>query len=239
MQTGPRIDYNRELAAQGLGNALCGLLGALPMTGVIVRSSANLQAGARTRLSAILHGIWMLALVALLPDVLRLVPISGLAAILVYTGFKLVDVAQVRQLARYGRSEVFIYGITVVGIVAVDLLTGVLVGLACATAKLLYRLARLEIRIEDQPPRGTTVLHLKGSATFLRLPDVAEALERIPPERELHLRFDELDHVDHAALELINICVQRHRDRGGSVVLDWRRLNQCSDAQKPLEWPAA
>src|SRR5262249_51881791 len=91
MQTGVGTHYDRELASQGVGNMVCGLLGALPMTGVIVRSAANVQAGARTRLSAVLHGVWLLLFAALLPAALTWVPTSSLAAVLVYTGYKLIN----------------------------------------------------------------------------------------------------------------------------------------------------
>jgi hypothetical protein len=91
MHSGQRSDFDRELSAQGVGNMLCGVLGALPMTGVIVRSSANVQAGAQTRASAIFHGLWLLAFVLLLSSVLQQIPVASLAGVLVYTGVKLVD----------------------------------------------------------------------------------------------------------------------------------------------------
>ncbi|MFD2312599.1 SulP family inorganic anion transporter [Halomonas organivorans] len=124
MHAGPRSQFNRELSAQGVGNMLCGALGALPMTGVIVRSSANVQAGARTRLSAILHGLWLLALVMLLPGLLQSIPVACLGGVLVYTGGKLVDVRAVRHLGRYGRTPPLIYLATALSIVCTDLLTG-------------------------------------------------------------------------------------------------------------------
>ena len=103
MHNGVRTDYNKELRAQGVGNLLCGAAGALPMTGVIVRSSANVQAGAITRLSTILHGIWILGFVALLPWILREIPMASLAAVLVVTGWRLVHVGHVRSLLKsYG-----------------------------------------------------------------------------------------------------------------------------------------
>jgi MFS superfamily sulfate permease-like transporter len=114
MHRGPRTDYDRELRAQGVGNMLCGLLCALPMTGVIVRSGANLQAGAKTRLSAILHGLWLLLFVSAFAWLLRNIPTAALAGILVYSGFKLVDLHAARALAKRGRSELFIYVATVV-----------------------------------------------------------------------------------------------------------------------------
>jgi len=101
MHQGPRTRYDKELAAQGVGNMICGFLGALPMTGVIVRSSANVQSGAMTRLSAILHGVWLLVFVVLLAFLLRLIPISALAAILVYTGYKLVNPKSIKDLLNF------------------------------------------------------------------------------------------------------------------------------------------
>ncbi|HEU4410291.1 MAG TPA: SulP family inorganic anion transporter [Polyangiaceae bacterium] len=224
MHQGPRTNYDRELTAQGVGNLLCGLIGALPMTGVIVRSSANVQAGARTRRSTIMHGAWMLTLVAFAPGFLRLIPVSALAAVLVFTGYKLVNPGVVRELRRYGKSEVAIYVITIAGIVATDLLKGVLLGLALAVGKILYHLSRLSISVDDDPEARVTVLHLRGSATFLRLPDIAEALERIPGDRELHVRFDDLEYLDYATIETLKANEEQHRAKGGRVVIDWAGL---------------
>src|SRR5215475_2355336 len=103
MQTRSKTNYDRELTAQGVGNLLCGFLGALPMTGVIVRSSANVQAGAETRRSAILHGAWMLVSVVAFASVLRMIPTASLAAVLIFVGVKLVKPAEIKKLARFGR----------------------------------------------------------------------------------------------------------------------------------------
>jgi MFS superfamily sulfate permease-like transporter len=127
MHRGPRTRYDQELAAQGVGNMLCGAIGGLPMTGVIVRSAANVQAGAVSRLSAILHGFWLLVFVSFLPFVLEMIPTASLAAILVYTGWKLVNPHTIRMLWQYGKSELFIYLATVIGIVVTNLLTGILI----------------------------------------------------------------------------------------------------------------
>ncbi|MBL4686979.1 MAG: SulP family inorganic anion transporter [Nannocystaceae bacterium] len=221
MHSGPRSDYNRELAAQGVGNILCGLLGALPMTGVIVRSSANVQAGAKTRWSAILHGAWLLLVVGVFSQLLTKIPVCALAAILVFIGAKLATPAVIKQLRPYGMSEVGIFAATTVGVVVTDLLTGVLIGLGLAVGKLLLRLSRLEIVVEDDPEANRTVIHLTGSATFLRLADIAETLEAVVATRELHLHFDRLDHVDHEILELFRSWGDQHKTRGGRVVFDW------------------
>jgi MFS superfamily sulfate permease-like transporter len=145
MHRGERTKFDRELAAQGVGNFMCGALGALPMTGVIVRSSANVQAGARTRMSAVLHGVWLLAFVLAAPGLLRAVPVASLAALLVFTGYKLVDLKNVKQLQKYGWMPVGIYIATVVAIVATDLLTGVIVGVVLSLLKTLYKVTFLSV----------------------------------------------------------------------------------------------
>jgi MFS superfamily sulfate permease-like transporter len=224
MHQGPRTRYDRELAAQGVGNLLCGLLGALPMTGVIVRSAANVQAGGKTRASAILHGFWLLLFVSLLPFALKLIPRSSLAAILVYTGCKLVNPKAVRTLWDYGKSEVAIYAATVIAIVVTNLLTGIMVGVGLALVKLLYAFSHLGIRVEKDNERNRTVLFLEGAATFIRLPKLAAALETVPPSTELHVHFEHLSHIDHACLDLLVNWEKQHEATGGSLVIDWESL---------------
>ena len=225
MHDGPRTRYDKELAAQGVGNMVCGLLGALPMTGVIVRSSANVAAGAKTRASAWLHGVWLLLLVAALPFVLRQIPIAVLAAVLVYTGYKLVNIAAIRQLANYGRGEVAIYVVTLVTIVTMDLLTGVVAGIVLSLAKLLYSISHLEIeRKERQGEARTLDLYLRGSATVLVLPRLASALEQVAPGTVVHVHLDELDYIDHACLDLIANHEKQHTMTGGKLYVDWEGL---------------
>lgn len=223
MHTGPRTRYDRELAAQGVGNLLAGVLGGLPMTGVIVRSAANVEAGAKTRRSAILHGVWLLAFVAAVPFVLELIPTAALAAILVFTGYKLVNPAAIRKLAQFGKAEVAIYTATVVGIVATDLLTGVIVGLALSLAKLVWTFTHLDLHLHEAEA-GPGKLHLRGAATFVRLPVLAAALERVPPGSEIHLHFDELRYIDPASLELLRSWSRQHETTGGRIHVDWEEL---------------
>lgn len=224
MHDGPRTEYNRELLAQGVGNTLCGLLGALPMTGVIVRSSANVEAGARTRLSAVMHGAWILAFVALLPFVLNLIPTASLAAILVYTGFKLVTPKAARELARFGKAEVGIYAATVVAIVATNLLEGVLIGLGLSLLKLIWNFSHLEVGLTSDAETGETTLLLKGSATFIRLPKLAAALEAVPLSRTLHVDVGELMHIDHACIDLLSANRKQRVAQGGQLVVEWDHL---------------
>jgi MFS superfamily sulfate permease-like transporter len=226
MHSGPRTRYNKELFSQGVGNALCGLLGALPMTGVIVRSSANVQAGARTRTSSILHGAWILLFVAFLPFVLRQIPTACLGAILVFTGYKLMNVEVIKELREYGRSEVAIYFGTMGAIVATNLLTGVLVGVGLAIAKLLYTTQNLDARLEQETgaPTVTYRLNLMGIATFMSLPKLATALEDVPPGVVVEMHFESLRHIDHACLNLLESWKKLHEQKGGHVKVDWGKL---------------
>ncbi|MEX0700867.1 MAG: SulP family inorganic anion transporter [Planctomycetales bacterium] len=234
MHNGARTRYDRELVAQGTGNVLCGLLGALPMTGVIVRSATNVQAGAKTRASAILHGLWLLVFVAAFGGLLRMIPTSALAAILIYTGVKLVDLKSVRVLRQYGRGEVLIYFATMATIVAVDLLAGVLVGIALSGLKLLHTFSRLKVRLATKPGERRTVLTLSGAATFVRLPKLAVALEKVPANSELHIDFEHLDYIDHACLDLLMTWARSHEATGGSLVIDWSSLHGRFRSDRPV-----
>ncbi|REJ87482.1 MAG: STAS domain-containing protein [Planctomycetota bacterium] len=225
MHTGTRTNYDRELAAQGVGNVCCGVLGALPMTGVIVRSAANVQAGGRTRWSAILHGLWLLLFVAALGFVLRLIPTAALAAILVYIGWKLMNFKGIKELMQYGWGEVVVFFATVIMIVATDLLTGVITGVVLAAAKLLFTFSHLKIDTEHDADQNRTVMHLHGVATFIRLPALAAALEEIPPGTELHVELHNLQYVDHACLELLMDWAKQHESTGGRLVIDWDTLH--------------
>ena len=223
MAVGVRTDFNKELRAQGVGNMVCGMLGALPMTGVIVRSAANVQAGARTRWSAVLHGVWLLVFIVGLTFVLRLIPTAALAAMLVHVGYKLVNPAGVKKLAQYGKGEVVVYFATVTTIVCFDLLSGVIVGILISALKLLKNLSYLEANVTMQSD-GSAILNLHGAATFLRLPILAAELEKVPDGTDLHVQFDQLTFIDHACLELLQNWSKQHQTTGGLLVVEWEQL---------------
>ena len=222
LHTGPRTNYDKELRAQGVGNILCGLVGALPVTGVIVRSSANVAAGGKSRASAIMHGFWLLLFCLMLPFILEFIPTASLAAILVFIGYRLMNPKVVKNLKSYGNGELVIYLATVFFIVSANLLTGVLVGLGLSLAKLLYTFAYLEIEVRD---RGNRVdLLLEGAATFLSLPKLANSLEQLPAGREVHLHFEHLHHVDHACLDFLTSYEKLYKEQGGTLVVEWTDL---------------
>jgi MFS superfamily sulfate permease-like transporter len=220
-----RTNYDRELISQGVGNTLCGIMGALPMTGVIVRSSVNIQAGARSQLSSVLHGAWLLVFVAAFTWLLAMIPTASLAAVLVFTGYKLIDFKAIKKLKDVGWSEVAIYFVTMGTIVVEDLLTGVLVGIALAAAKLIYVFSHLDTRLERDARSDRTVMHLEGAATFVRLPKLAAALDECSDDAELHVELGDLSYIDHACLELLTNWATQHEATGGRLVIDWQQLH--------------
>lgn len=220
MHDGVRTDYNKELRAQGVGNLLCGIAGALPMTGVIVRSSANVQAGAVTRMSAVLHGAWLLGFAALLPWLLREIPMAALGGVLVVTGWKLVSVSHVRHLFHhYGMLPAAIWAVTFVLVVATDLLTGVLVGLALSVLELLPHFRRLRLKVDAEHGEDASKIALDGAATFVSLPKLNSALDAVPGDKPVHLAFEKVPAIDHTSAETLRDWVQRRRARGLKVEL--------------------
>ncbi|MGW0941174.1 SulP family inorganic anion transporter [Streptomyces sp. NPDC002623] len=214
---GPRTEYDKELMAQGAGNALCGMLGALPMTAVIVRSAANVQAGARTKASRVLHGVWLLLFAALLPDVLAYLPIPALAGILVHAGAKLVPVRAIVGLWREHRGEALILVATAVSIVAVSMFEGVLIGLALAVAKTAWEASHIRTEVVDKGA-GPVQAYLSGNATFLRLPKILDSLEALPQDRPVELDLSGLHHLDHACRSALETWAERHSAVGTEPV---------------------
>jgi MFS superfamily sulfate permease-like transporter len=205
---------------------LCGLVGALPMTGVIVRSSANVQAGAKTRMSAMFHGLWLLAFVLLLSSVLQSIPVASLAGVLVYTGVKLVDLKALRGLGRYGRMPMFIYGATASAIILTDLLTGVLIGFGLTLVKLALNASRLKINLVDLEAEGEMELRLNGAATFLKVPALTQALGAVPPGTTLHVPLSNLSYIDHSCLELLEEWGRANAAQGSRLLLEQRLLKR-------------
>lgn len=212
---GKPSDNNRELLAQGLGNTLSGIGGLLPVTGVIVRSSANIQSGATSRASAILHGFWLLAILLLVPGFLAVIPTCALASVLVYTGFRLVDFHFMKTMFRHDWAELGVFLVTLLVTVMVDLLMGVVAGFAVAMLRLLWNLTHLSVNKE-----GENRLVFRGNATFLRLP----VLDRIIHEHanlkgELEIDMTEILHMDHAFSETIKTWQIRVAANGGKLIL--------------------
>lgn len=218
MHDGVRTNYDKELRAQGIGNLLCGAAGALPMTGVIVRSSANVQAGAVTRLSAILHGVWILGFVALLPWLLREIPMAALAGILVVTGIRLVSLDHVKHLFHlYGPLPAIVWAGTLIMVVTTDLLTGVLVGVGLSLVELLPHVRAINLKMHDRTQGDQPEMALDGAATFLTLPKLSSRLDAIPAAKSVRLDVQKLSHIDHSCAELLREWLERRRKAGTRV----------------------
>ncbi|MER7000905.1 SulP family inorganic anion transporter [Streptomyces sp. NPDC000410] len=217
LHSGPRTDYDKELVAQGTGNALCGLLGALPLTAVIVRSSANVEAGARTKASRVLHGVWLLLFAALLPGVLAYVPLAALAGVLVHAGWKLIPFRGVVTLWRAHRGEALILVVTAVAIVGVGMLEGVVIGLVLSVAKAAWEASHLRVERSDDG-RGAVRVRLLGTVTFLRLPQILDSLEVLPRDRRVVLDLSGVHHLDHACRAALEAWADRHSAAGSPAV---------------------
>ncbi|MFF4349694.1 SulP family inorganic anion transporter [Streptomyces sp. NPDC001530] len=213
LHDGPRTAYDKELMAQGAGNTVCGLLGALPMTAVIVRSAANVQAGARTKASRVLHGVWLLLFAALLPAALGVIPLPALAGILVHAGWKLIPLREIASLWREHRGEALILVVTAVSIVAVSMFEGVLIGLALAVAKTAWEASHVRLDVIDKGA-GPVQAYLSGNATFLRLPKILDSLEALPQDRPVELDLSGLHHLDHACRTALENWSARHSATG-------------------------
>jgi MFS superfamily sulfate permease-like transporter len=266
---GPRTRYDQELVAQGVGNVLCGLLGGLPMSGGILRSTANIKAGAKTRMSVVFHGLWILLLASLVPGLLRRIPVASLAAVLVVTGFRLINFNVAKRLIRARGAEAVVYVATVLAIISTDLLKGVLFGLGLALIKLILTITSFEVSLRQRPPAPAPptpeqrpealaldptlpatvtpsgqvlpplppmILSLAGAATFLRLPKLAEALDRIQPRQELTIDSVHLDFIDHACADLLRDREALHAAAGGRLVVDWADIE---DKGRGAHFPTA
>ena len=186
---------SRELVAQGIGNVLTGLIGGIPVTSVIVRSSVNINAGGQTKLATIVHGALLLVSVAFLPSWLNMIPLSCLAAILLVTGIKLASPALVRQMWHDGRYQFLPFVLTVLSIVLTDLLTGVGIGLAISLAFILHSNLRRPMRRIVERHLGGDVMHveLANQVSFLNRAALENVFNSIP--RGGHLLLDALNTV--------------------------------------------
>jgi MFS superfamily sulfate permease-like transporter len=172
---------NRELKAQGLGNIVSGMIGGLPITQVIVRSSANITFGGRTKLSTILHGLLILVSIATIPWLLNMIPLATLAAVLFVVGYKLAKPALFRQMYGHGWEQFVPFIATVIGILATDLLRGIAIGFGIAVVVVLHHNLRNPFSMEQHPP-GTEEyrIQLAEEVSFLNKGRILEQLAAIP-----------------------------------------------------------
>lgn len=213
---------NRELLAQGTGNMLSGLIGGLPITQVIVRSSANIQSGGRTKLSAILHGVLLLVTVLALPELLNLVPLAVLASVLLVVGYKLAKPALFQEMYRLGPAQFVPFVVTVAGIVFTDLLIGIGLGLAVAIFVILSR-NYLNSHFLHMVDRGSVggheviTMQLAEEVTFLNKGAIIRSLAELPDGAHVRIDTSRSFFVDYDVLEAIDEFEKSAPGRGISV----------------------
>ena len=172
---------NRELFAQGIGNTLSGLIGGLPVTQVIVRSSANIQTGGKTKVSAIFHGIVLLACVMAIPTVLNMIPLASLAAILLVVGYKLAKPVLFKEMWKAGYVQFIPFMVTVIGIVFTDLLVGITLGMSVGIFFILIENFRNSYFVQQREEGGRIIIELSEHVTFLNKASIMKVLDEIEP----------------------------------------------------------
>jgi MFS superfamily sulfate permease-like transporter len=215
---------NRELLAQGAGNMLSGLIGGLPITQVIVRSSANIQSGGRTKLSAIIHGVLLLLFTIALPKILNLIPLAVLASILFVVGYKLAKPALFVSMYRLGPVQFIPFIVTIVGILATDLLTGVVLGVAVAVVAILHRsylnshFLHIIESDDSSEARHQVRIRLAEEVTFLNRGAILRELSAIPDGSHVSIDLRNTLSIDHDVLEILEDFETTAADR--QIVVD-------------------
>jgi carbonic anhydrase len=198
-------DPDRELRAQGIGNIVSGMIGGLPLTSVIVRSSANINAGSRTKFSAIIHGFLLLVCAALIPSLLNLIPLSALAAVLILTGYKLAKVSIFKEMWGNGKFQWWPFIITVVAVVFTDLLTGVGIGLLASVIAILWGNLNNSYEFEKHEyHEGDLIrIQLAQEVSFLNKAAIKNTLEKLPPNSKVLIDAADTAYIDFDVLEII------------------------------------
>jgi len=198
-----RTDGNRELKAQGVGNALSAILGGLPITSVIVRSSANVNAGAQSKFSTIFHGAWLLLAVIFIPHFLEKIPYAALAAILILTGFKLAKPSIFKALYRLGADQLIPFIITVLAILLTNLLLGICIGIIVSFAFILYSNFKSSLMIVNND-KNHYLLRLRKDVSFLNKAKLKNMLENLPISSHVLIDVSRCDFIDKDVIEVIN-----------------------------------
>ena len=213
---------NRELLAQGTGNILSGLVGGLPVTQVIVRSSANIQSGGRTKMSAIIHGLLLLISVILIPNLLNKIPLSVLAAILLVVGYKLAKPALFKQMYTLGWKQFIPFIITVLGIVFTDLLTGISLGLAVGVVVILIKSYQNShfLHIEDKSNGLHKIkMTLAEEVTFFNKGAILKELDSLPKDTQLELDVTKTRYLDNDIIEILEDFAYKAKERNINIKL--------------------
>ncbi|CAM4086980.1 SulP family inorganic anion transporter [Gillisia limnaea] len=207
---------NRELLAQGTGNFISGMIGGLPITQVIVRSSANIQSGARTKTSAIIHGFLLLISVILIPRLLNMIPLSVLAAILLIVGYKLAKPALFKKMYDLGWKQSIPFAVTVLGIIFIDLLYGIGLGLAVGIVVVLiksYQNSHFLHKEGEDVDDGIIKMTLAEEVTFFNKGAILKELESLPENSKLELDVRKTRYLDNDIIEILEDFAFKAKER--------------------------
>lgn len=213
---------NKELLAQGTGNFLSGLIGGLPITQVIVRSSANIQSGGKTKMSAIIHGFLLLISVILIPRLLNMIPLSVLAAVLLIVGYKLAKPALFKKMFQLGWKQSIPFYVTVIGIVFTDLLIGIGLGLLVGIVVILIKSFQNShfLHIEDKSNGKNKVkMTLAEEVTFFNKGAILKELDRLPRDSSLELDVRRTRYLDNDIIEILEDFSEKARNRNIDILL--------------------
>jgi MFS superfamily sulfate permease-like transporter len=212
---------NRELVAQGIGNMLCGLLGAIPITAVVVRGAANVDAGGRTKLSSFTHGLFLLLAVLAVPFLLNKIPYASLAAILLVTGFNLTRPKLFRNMWSLGLKQFLPFVITIIAILSTDLLIGVSIGLLISTFFIIRNNFKTEYKISITKVDGVEIYYIKlnSNVTFLNKVNLRKALDQVDEYSVLTIDGTDCNFVDYDILEIISEFAAKAYDRNIQLTL--------------------
>lgn len=206
---------NRELVAQGIGNLTCGLLGAIPMTAVVVRGAANIDAGAKTKLSSFTHGAFLLLAVLFVPFLLNKIPFASLSAILLITGYNLTKPKLYRNMWSLGSKQFLPFLITIIVILSTDLLVGVCIGLLISIYFIVQNNFKAEYKTTKTQQQGieTYYIKLNSNVTFLNKVNLRKTLDDVPEYSVLTIDGSECNFIDHDILEIISEYDNKAHDR--------------------------
>ncbi|PRX36547.1 MFS superfamily sulfate permease-like transporter [Paraburkholderia sp. BL18I3N2] len=224
------VQPDRELKAQGIGNIVAGAIGGLPITSVIVRSSANVEAGAQSRWSAVVHGVLLLVSVFALTAVINLIPLASLAAILIFTGLKLAKPSMFADAARQGFARFAPFVVTIAAVLLTDLLMGIVIGIACSVAFAIHAHMRRPITMAQHDDHF--LLSLRKDVSFLAKVSLKEHLKAIPDRATVILDGSRADFIDPDARELIDEFVKNAPARG--IQVECRQLGSVVEERAGL-----
>ncbi|MEZ4979137.1 MAG: SulP family inorganic anion transporter [Chitinophagales bacterium] len=216
-----KTNYNRDLLAVGVGNTLAGMIGGLPMISEIVRSSANINNGAKSSWSNFFHGAFLFIFVAFLPFLIQKIPLAALAAMLVYTGFRLASPKEFSKTYKIGKEQLAIFLVTIIFTLYEDLLVGIAAGIVCKLVvqialgvpfKSMFKAFVEVVKLDEDH----YVLNIKGSATYTNYLGIKKQLMKLPAGKHVEINLEDCKVIDHTVLENLHVFEMDYRNSGGT-----------------------